>query len=589
MSKLSFGSPKVQVVFVTFMVAWIGVALLWHSFASSPVVATLQAEQMVLPTGVTAVSDTNASGGQAVKLTKNGALAGTITLPSAATSITVTARASQCRGWPMLSIAVDGTTVLANSSVSSTSWTGYSATVNLGSGNHNVNLSGSNFLAKGKCSRALYLDVTTFYGPAPVTTPPPTVSFSSTPTSVTAGQLATLTWNSTNSSSCTASGGWSGSEPTAGSTSTGALNTSTTYNLSCTGMGGSASSSVTVTVTPPSSASGNPSGLPWKSGVTGDWKAFASWRGRPVDTVVVYNHERCFNGCGDNMDDTYSLDNNGGNDLYGSGYRGWVVFSQALLPKDDSGTYTLAKCGSGSYNSDFAAIATRLKNDNFAGVYVRLGWEMNGDWYQWGLGRNYGGINNIGHETDFINCWRQAHDAMKAVYPALLFDWNPTKDSSHMGDGQNATATYPGDGYVDVVGVDYYDYYPPYANDTDWNNDYNTTMSGGPRGLGTWLAFAQAHGKPLSFPEWALSNYGSFGTAGGGGDNPYFVTKMFQFLQQHAANIAYESYFDVSNGTNGAYNQTCVFQVYDPSAECQHNGAFINAQAQAAYLQSYHP
>jgi len=59
-----------------------------------------------------------------------------------------------------------------------------------------------------------------------------------------------LSWSSTNASSCTTSGGWSGNEPTSGSASTGALSTTTTFTLTCNGASGTtpATQSTTVTV-----------------------------------------------------------------------------------------------------------------------------------------------------------------------------------------------------------------------------------------------------------------------------------------------------------------------------------------------------
>src|SRR6201987_4224574 len=47
--------------------------------------------------------------------------------------------------------------------------------------------------------------------------PAPTVTLSVSPTAITAGQSATLTWSSTQAVSCTASGAWSGSEAAMGS------------------------------------------------------------------------------------------------------------------------------------------------------------------------------------------------------------------------------------------------------------------------------------------------------------------------------------------------------------------------------------
>lgn len=94
-----------------------------------------------------------------------------------------------------------------------------------------------------------YAEVTVAVTGAPVT-PAPTVSISASPTSVTSGGSSTLSWSSTNATSCTASNGWSGSKTTSGSVLTGGLYSSTTYTLTCTGPGGSTSSSATVTVTP---------------------------------------------------------------------------------------------------------------------------------------------------------------------------------------------------------------------------------------------------------------------------------------------------------------------------------------------------
>ncbi len=79
----------------------------------------------------------------------------------------------------------------------------------------------------------------------------PTVTFSANPTTVTTGNPTTLTWSSTNATSCTASGGtgWSGTKATSGSQSSGNLTSNQTFNISCTGPGGNASRSATVTVT----------------------------------------------------------------------------------------------------------------------------------------------------------------------------------------------------------------------------------------------------------------------------------------------------------------------------------------------------
>jgi hypothetical protein len=86
----------------------------------------------------------------------------------------------------------------------------------------------------------------------PVTTA--TVTLTATPASITAGQSSTLTWSSTNATSCSASGGWSGAQAVGGSLMVSPAANST-YTLTCAGNGGSASASASITVTPPPVAS----------------------------------------------------------------------------------------------------------------------------------------------------------------------------------------------------------------------------------------------------------------------------------------------------------------------------------------------
>jgi hypothetical protein len=85
--------------------------------------------------------------------------------------------------------------------------------------------------------------------PPPPTTP--TVALGATATQLAHGEATTLNWTSTDTEECTATGGWTGPRLPSGSFGTGPLTASQTYDLTCTGPGGQAFSSVTVTVAPP--------------------------------------------------------------------------------------------------------------------------------------------------------------------------------------------------------------------------------------------------------------------------------------------------------------------------------------------------
>src|SRR3984957_20199813 len=108
----------------------------------------------------------------------------------------------------------------------------------------------------------------------PTSNPKPTASLGAAPTSIASGGTSTLTWSSTNATSCTASGGWSGSKATNGTQSTGAITMPSSYSLTCTGTGGtSAASTVLVNIIPTATlvaspsviASGGTSMLTWSS------------------------------------------------------------------------------------------------------------------------------------------------------------------------------------------------------------------------------------------------------------------------------------------------------------------------------------
>jgi len=77
--------------------------------------------------------------------------------------------------------------------------------------------------------------------------PVPTVTLAANPTTIIAGQSATLTWSSTHATNCTASDSWSGSQLVSGTRTVSPVQTST-YTLTCTGVGGSASNQAIITV-----------------------------------------------------------------------------------------------------------------------------------------------------------------------------------------------------------------------------------------------------------------------------------------------------------------------------------------------------
>lgn len=78
--------------------------------------------------------------------------------------------------------------------------------------------------------------------------PAPGVTLTTPLSAVAVNAPLSLSWSSANTTSCTASNGWNGNKPTSGSETINSILETSTYTLTCTGLGGSTTAAVTVTV-----------------------------------------------------------------------------------------------------------------------------------------------------------------------------------------------------------------------------------------------------------------------------------------------------------------------------------------------------
>lgn len=199
---------------------------------------------------------------------------------------------------------------------------------------------------------------------------------------------------------------------------------------------------------------------------------------------------------------------------------------------------TFADGALGAYDSAFRALADRLVSYGEGSTIIRLGWEFNGSWYPWSIEGS--GPNDV---SAFIADWQRIVSVMRSSPGSnFRFDW-----SVNLGRSQIAPETaWPGDGYVDYVGLDVYD--QGWASGGGPISDPWTrwqTIKSGDDGLNFWLQFALAHGKQLSVPEWGLVN--SAAQQGhGGGDDPLFISDMYAWI--HRNKVAYECYFNRGSG-----------------------------------------
>jgi hypothetical protein len=128
--------------------------------------------------------------------------------------------------------------------------------------------------------------------------------------------------------------------------------------------------------------------------------------------------------------------------------------------------------------------------------------------------------------------------AIRSVRGAdFTIDWAP-----NLGRGAIAPdRVYPGDRYVDVIGMDAYD--------TGWGENFTDdaarwkTLMEQPYGLAWHKAFAAAHHKPMSYPEWGMMDrYDGHG----GRDSAYYIRHMHDWIA--ANDVVYHCYFEFDTG-----------------------------------------
>jgi hypothetical protein len=216
-----------------------------------------------------------------------------------------------------------------------------------------------------------------------------------------------------------------------------------------------------------------------------------------------------------------------------------LLLGVPMVPTDSSGNPqgTLAAGAAGSYDDQFATLARTLIAGGQPNAMLRLGWEFNGNWSAWQ-------VTDTTDAANFAAYWRDIVTTMRAVPGAAFqFVWNPDDTS---GSGSYAPSdAYPGNAYVDAIGIDVYDqcWCTPRTSSTAWTHLYDQ-----PWGLQWATSFASAVGEPLAVPEWGVTNRSR---SHGLGDDPSFILRFAMWIDTY--HVVYTSYFNF-NARDGAHD-----------------------------------
>lgn len=168
--------------------------------------------------------------------------------------------------------------------------------------------------------------------------------------------------------------------------------------------------------------------------------------------------------------------------------------------------YALDRIAAGDFDAHITRWGQALASWGYP-VQLRFAHEMNGNWYPWAEGLNG---NQPG---DYVQAWRHVHDVVAAT-GATNVSWVWSPNVPYYG-STDLAGLYPGSGYVDIVGLDGYNW----GTSASWSGWISPQDLFGPgiaqlRGL--------APGVPILIAETASSE--------AGGDKAAWNTELVSYL-----------------------------------------------------------
>jgi hypothetical protein len=207
----------------------------------------------------------------------------------------------------------------------------------------------------------------------------------------------------------------------------------------------------------------------------------------------------------------------------------WEPWDTALGP-NDPGQIHLRDVIDGSWDGYITARAREFAAVGMP-ILVRWGHEFNGNWYPWGI------ANNNADPTLYVRAYRHVHDLVAAAGARnVQWVWAFNNGSSPDAPYNDPAAAYPGDAYVDWVGIDGYNW--GFGPSWDPAVDHWTTFD---------QTFAAAYAKARTVAPNRPVMIGEFASTEDGGDKAQWLRDMNTTLRSGAyPELKLLTYFDLT-------------------------------------------
>ena len=259
----------------------------------------------------------------------------------------------------------------------------------------------------------------------------------------------------------------------------------------------------------------------------------------------------------------------------------------------------------GYYDTVIQGIVQSWAQQGFKTQIFRVGWEMNIQ------GPTYVGSDSQS-QSDWVAAFQHVytvlHSAAAANNVTIEVVWNPNVINYSVINAM--TSLYPGDAFVDVIGVDIYsDMYPysdggssptyhdwdtgledtsvaqfiadpvnrmhywSYPAATKWSND---SSGGHSQTFSSFLAFAELHQKPFAIPEAGAGNSNAKTDVSDDPTFPQWLALQVSNAQAAGETVAFVNIWDNNGGGNYEFSYAADNKPQEAAAWAQYLGAVVN-------------
>jgi hypothetical protein len=207
--------------------------------------------------------------------------------------------------------------------------------------------------------------------------------------------------------------------------------------------------------------------------------------------------------------------------------------------------YALRRLYDGTYDDVIREEARNLAAFGYP-VILRFAPEMNGFWYPWSespTGNIRGEYKNTNRLGDFVKAWRHIHDLFRREGATnVIWNWSP--NIWYYGQKYPFKEYFPGDAYVDLVGVDGY----------NWGSlkSWSKWLSPSETFERTLVALREISKRPFVLSETASTERG--------GNKAVWIHELFAYLRRNR-DIAAFLWFDFRKETDWRLNSSPASQL----------------------------